>query len=118
MNITIGRGTLVNMGAMVLDGAEVRIGDDVMIGPSCQIYTASHSLDHRERRHWESICRPITIEDDVWIGGNAIICQGVTIGARSVIAAGAKVTRDVPPDTLVAQMPAQAVRHLADRPGG
>lgn len=117
-NITIGRGTLVNMGATVLDGAAVRIGDDVMIGPSCQIYTPSHSLDHRERKHWESTCLPITIEDDVWIGGSVVICQGVTIGARSVVAAGSKVTRDVPPDTLVAGTPVRTVRQLNDAPGG
>ena len=85
--MSIGSHTFINMNATLLDGASITIGDHVLIGPNAQFYTASHSLDYRSRRQWETICLPIVVEDDVWIGGNVVINQGVTIGARSVIAA-------------------------------
>ncbi|CAM3505178.1 sugar O-acetyltransferase [Parendozoicomonas haliclonae] len=110
--ITIGKNTFINMGVTMLDGAKITIGNNVMIGPSSQFYTASHSLNHLERRHWETYCHPITIEDDVWIGGNVVINQGVTIGARSVIAANSVVNKDVPPDTLVGGTPAKVIKSL------
>ncbi|MCL1146701.1 sugar O-acetyltransferase [Shewanella marinintestina] len=111
--ITIGNGSFINMGAVMLDGAHITIGNHVMIGPNCQFYTASHSVDHMSRRRWETFCLPITIEDDVWIGGNVVINQGVTIGARSVIAAGAVVNKDVAPDTMVGGVPARVLKQLS-----
>ncbi len=93
--VSIGEQTFLNMGVIMLDGAEIKLGDHVLVGPNVQFYTASHSLDWRSRRRWETYCKPITVGDDVWIGGNAVICQGVTIGARSVIAANTVVTKDV-----------------------
>ncbi|EKO3490172.1 sugar O-acetyltransferase [Vibrio fluvialis] len=110
--IRIGRHTFLNMNIVMLDNAPITIGDNVLIGPSCQFYTASHSLDHRSRRLWETVCKPIVVEDDVWIGGNVVINQGVTIGARSVIAANSVVNHDVPPDTLVGGTPARIIRYL------
>lgn len=110
--IHIGHHTFLNMGVTMLDNAEIRIGDNVLIGPNVQFYTPSHSLDYRSRRKWETFSRPITVEDDVWIGGQVVICQGVTIGARSVVAANSTVTRDVPPDTLVGGSPAKVIRAL------
>lgn len=83
-----------------------------LLGPNSQFFTPTHSLDYRSRRNWETWCLPITIEDDVWIGGNVCICQGVTIGARSVVAAGSVVTSDVPPDTLVGGTPAKVIKAL------
>ncbi|WP_028115657.1 sugar O-acetyltransferase [Ferrimonas senticii] len=111
--ISIGDNTFFNMGITMLDGATITIGNNVMIGPSCQLYTASHSLDHRQRRQWQTYCKPIVIEDDVWIGGNVVINQGVTIGARSVVAAGSVVNHDVPPDCLVGGTPARVLKSLA-----
>ncbi|MFM2587436.1 sugar O-acetyltransferase [Vibrio sp. TBV020] len=110
--ISIGNDTFINMNVVMLDGAPITIGNNVMIGPSSQLYTASHSLDHLSRRKWETYCLPITIEDDVWIGGNSVINQGVTIGARSVIAANSVVNSDVPPDCLYGGTPAKLIRRL------
>lgn len=112
--ISIGRHSFLNMNITVLDGADVTIGDHVLIGPNTQFYTPSHPMDFRRRREWETCCKPIVVEDDVWIGGNVVINQGVRIGARSVVAASSVVTRDVPPDTLVAGAPARVVKLLND----
>ena len=110
--ISIGNKSFINMGATFLDNAPITIGDHVLIGPNAQFYTVSHPTDYRKRREWISTCLPITIEDDVWIGGNVVICQGVTIGARSIVAAGAVVTKDVASDTLVGGQPAKRIKYL------
>ncbi|RJG42570.1 sugar O-acetyltransferase [Motilimonas pumila] len=110
--IAIGRDTFINMGVTMLDNAPITIGNNVLIGPSCQFYTPSHSLDHHSRRKWEVQCLPIVVEDDVWIGGNVVICQGVTIGARAVIAAGSVVTKDVESDALYGGAPAKKIKML------
>ena len=113
--VSIGDKTFINMNATFLDGAEITIGNHVLIGPNAQFYTASHSLDHLSRRHWETFCKPIVVEDDVWIGGNVVITQGVTIGARSVIAANSVVTKDVEPDCLYGGTPAKLIRRLNEQ---
>lgn len=110
--ISVGRDTYINMGVTMLDNAPITIGNNVLIGPHAQFYTPTHPLDYRQRRQWEFHCLPITVEDDVWIGGNVAICQGVTLGARSVVAAGSVVTRDVDADTLVGGSPAKFIRRL------
>lgn len=110
--VFIGQNSFINMNATMLDGAKITIGNNVLIGPNAQFYTASHSLNHLQRRDWETFCKPITIEDDVWVGGNVVINQGVTIGARSVIAANSVVNSDVPPDSLFGGTPAKLIRHL------
>lgn len=113
--IHIGDHTFINMGVTMLDNAEIRIGNNVLIGPNTQFYTPTHSLDYQSRRRWETFCKPIVVEDDVWIGGHTVICQGVTIGARSVVAANSTVIKDVPPDTLVAGSPARIIRSLSTK---
>ena len=110
--ISIGHNSFINMGATMLDNAPITIGNHVLIGPNAQFYTVSHPTDYRKRREWVTTCLPITVEDDVWIAGNVVICQGVTIGARSVVAAGAVVTKDVAPDTLVGGQPAKLIKRL------
>ena len=116
VTITIGRRCFLNSGVTVLDGDRVTIGDHVLIGPNCQIYTAGHPLDYRRRRDWEVTTSPVTIEDDVWLGGNVIVQPGVTVGARSVVAAGSVVTRDIPPDSLALGSPARVIRTLTSEP--
>ncbi|WP_300175817.1 sugar O-acetyltransferase [uncultured Aliivibrio sp.] len=110
--ISIGDQTFINMNVIMLDGAPITIGNHVLIAPNVQFYTASHSLDYQSRRRWETFCKPIVVEDDVWIGGSAIINQGVTIGARSVIAANSVVNHDVPPDCLYGGAPAKLIKRL------
>jgi len=112
--ISIGESTFINMNVVMLDNAPITIGNHVLIGPNAQFYTPSHPLDYKARRDWVTVCKPIVVEDDVWIGGNAIINQGVTIGARSVVAANSVVNEDVPPDTLVGGTPARIIRKLTD----
>ena len=88
-----------NFNCVVLDVCAVRIGDYTLFGPAVQIYTATHPLDADARRTQE--CgKPVEIGSDVWVGGAAIICPGVTIGSRTVIGAGSVVTRDVPDGCL------------------
>ena len=110
--ISIGNNTFLNGGVVMLDNADIVIGDNVLVGPGVHFYTPTHSLDYKERRGWEAWCKSIIIEDDVWIGGNVSICQGVTIGSRSVVAAGSVVTKDVPPGVLVGGSPAKTIKKL------
>jgi maltose O-acetyltransferase len=108
--ISIGDRSFVNFGAVILDVAEVLIGNDVMMGPAVQLLTATHPLDPVERRSGWELAKPITIGDDVWIGGGVIVCPGVSIGAESVIGAGSVVTRDVPPGVVAAGNPCRVLR--------
>ncbi len=112
--VEIGDNTFMNMNVLMLDGASISIGNNVMIGPNTHFYTASHPMDYRQRRGWTTRCQPIVIEDDVWIGGNVAITQGITIGARSVIAANSVVTHDVKPDSLYGGCPAKFIRTLTE----
>jgi maltose O-acetyltransferase len=98
----------------VLDVAPVSIGDHVLFGPAVQVYTALHPIAAAERRAGLESGAPITIGDDVWVGGGAIICPGVNIGARSLIGAGSVVTSDIPPDVFAAGNPCRVVRSLVD----
>lgn len=112
-NISMGTKVFFNFNCVVLDCARVTIGDNVLFAPSVQIYTATHPINAVERRKWLESAKPITIGSDVWVGGGAIICPGVTIGDRTVIGAGSVVTRDIPPDVMAAGNPARVIRELA-----
>lgn len=111
-NIHVGDDFLANCNVTILDTAPVRIGDRVLIGPGALITTAGHPLPPDKRGKGLAERRPVTIGDDVWIGGNATILPGVTIGNGSVIAAGAVVTEDVPPGCLMAGVPARKIKDL------
>ncbi|WP_129841500.1 sugar O-acetyltransferase [Streptomyces sp. RFCAC02] len=116
IHISIGPRTFVNCGAVLLDCAPITIGADVQFGPNVQLLTPTHPLEAGPRRaKWEA-ARPITIGDNVWLGGGVIVCPGVTIGANTVVGAGAVVTRDLPADVLAVGNPARTVRALD--PGG
>lgn len=110
-NISLGERVFFNFNCVVLDVGRVTIGDFAMFGPAVQIYTATHPLDALERRTRE-FAKPITIGDDVWVGGGAILCPGVTIGPRTVIGAGSVVTRDVAADVFAAGNPCRVIRSL------
>lgn len=110
-NIHLGARVFFNFNCVVLDVSEVRIGDFAMFGPAVQIYTATHPLDPIARRGKE-LAKPISIGPDVWVGGGAILCPGVRVGARSVIGAGSVVTRDVPADVFGAGNPCRVIRPL------
>jgi maltose O-acetyltransferase len=108
-HITVGTNVFFNFNCVVLDVCRVTIGDSAMFGPAVQIYTATHPFDAALRRR-EEFGKPVVIGDDVWVGGGAIICPGVTIGARAVIGAGSVVTRDVPADVVAAGNPCRVLR--------
>jgi len=112
-NIRLGSKVFFNFNCVVLDVMPVTIGDNVLFGPSVQIYTATHPMDVETRRKWLELAKPIKIGSDVWVGGAAIICPGVTIGDRSVIGAGSVVTRDIPGDVFAAGNPCKVIRQLA-----
>ena len=112
VNITIGARTFVNYNLTALDVAAITIGDDCQIGPGVQLLTPTHPLEPQPRRDKLEAAEPITIGDNVWIGGGAIVLPGVTIGNDSVIGAGAVVTKDVPPGVVAVGNPARVVRTL------
>jgi maltose O-acetyltransferase len=111
-HITIGARTFINFGLTALDVARITIGDDVQVGPNVQLLTPTHPVEPDPRRDkWES-ARPIVIEDNVWLGGGAIVLPGVTVGANSVVGAGAVVTRSLPPGVVAAGNPARVIREI------
>jgi maltose O-acetyltransferase len=112
VHVSIGDRCFVNMGAVFLDTCRITIGDDVMLATNVQLLTATHPLDYEARVSGWELGAPITIEDGAWLGGGVIVLPGVTIGARSVVGAGAVVTKDVAPDVLVVGNPARVVRTL------
>jgi maltose O-acetyltransferase len=111
-NITLGEKVYFNFNCIILDVAPVTIGSNVMFGPAVQIYTATHPLNAAERRAGLEFGLPISIRDDVWVGGGAIICPGVNIGARTVIGAGSVVTKDIPADVLAVGNPCRILRTI------
>lgn len=111
-HIFIGRQSFINYDCVILDCNIVRIGNNVMLAPKVQIYTATHPLDIELRRREIEMAYPVIIEDDVWIGGGAIICPGVTIGKGSSIGAGSVVTKDIPPGVLAVGNPCRVIRQI------
>lgn len=113
-NITLGDKVFFNFNCVVLDVAPVRIGSRTLFGPAVQIYAATHPLSAAERGTGLELGRPVEIGDDVWVGGGAIICPGVKVGARSVIGAGSVVTRDIPADVFAAGNPCRVIREIGE----
>ena len=111
-NIYIGDHVFLNVLCTILDCNEVHIGNYVIIGPVVQIYTAAHLLQAKPRIQGLEVAKPIVIEDNVWLGGGAILLPGVRIGRNAVVGAGAVVTRSVPANTVVAGNPARVIREI------
>jgi maltose O-acetyltransferase len=109
---TIGARTFVNFGLVALDVARITIGDDVQIGPHVQLLTPTHPVEPGPRRDkWEA-AEPITIGDNVWLGGGVIVCPGVSIGADTVVGAGSVVTKDLPAGVVAVGNPARVIRSV------
>ena len=122
-NIHIGNNVSINYRCLLIDCNSIIIGHDVLIAPGVQINTASHPTELSERLtpdwnsasgeyRWRTFAKPVIIGDGCWIGANATIIGGVTIGEGAVVAAGAVVTKDVPPHTLVGGVPAKYIKSL------
>jgi acetyltransferase-like isoleucine patch superfamily enzyme len=116
LNIRVGRNVFINQGCTLNDIGGIEIGDDVMIGPRVSLITSGHPVDPTQRRR-QIVAAPIVIRRNVWLGAGAIVLQGVTVGEDSVVAAGAVVTRDVPPGALVAGVPARVLRRIGAHDG-
>ncbi|MGY2083946.1 sugar O-acetyltransferase [Blastococcus sp. SYSU DS0539] len=114
--IAIGAYCFVNWGAVFLDSGPITLGEAVQFGPNVQLLTAAHPLDPVERRAGWQTPAPITIGDNAWLGGGAVVLPGVTVGAEAVVGAGAVVTRDVPAGVLAVGNPARVVRRLGPGP--
>jgi maltose O-acetyltransferase len=109
---TVGARTFANFGLVCLDVARVSIGDDVQIGTNVQLLTPTHPIEPKPRRdRWEAAL-PITIGDNVWLGGGVIVCPGVNIGDNTVVGAGAVVTRDVPANVVAVGNPSRVIKTL------
>ena len=110
--ISIGSGTFANYGLVALDVATIEIGDDVQIGPNVQLLTPTHPVEAEPRRaKWEA-AEPISIGDNVWLGGGVIVLPGITIGRKTVVGAGSVVTKPLPSDVVAVGNPARVVRSL------
>src|SRR5438445_1360567 len=112
-NVHLGERVFFNFNCVVLDVCRVTIGDFTLFGPAVQIYTATHPMNAELRRKQE-FGKPVAIGSDVWVGGGAIICPGVTIGSRAVIGAGSVITRDVPAGVFAAGNPCRVIREIAE----
>lgn len=110
--IRIGKRFFANFNLTILDEARVTIGDDCFIGPNVSIYTACHSTDPVERNTRREWAEPVTIGNNVWIGGSVTILPGVTIGSNVTIGAGSVVTRDIPDNVVAVGNPCKVIKNL------
>jgi maltose O-acetyltransferase len=111
-NITIGKHFYANFDCIMLDIAAITIGDNVMFGPRVCLYTAGHPIDVTVRNSGLEFGIPITIGNNVWVGGSAVVNPGVTIGDNAVIGSGSVVTKDIPANTIAAGNPCRVIREI------
>lgn len=111
-NIEIGENFFMNHNCVILDCAKVTFGDNVFVAPDCGFYTAEHPMDAERRNQGLEYARPITVGDNVWIGGGVQVMPGVTIGNDTVIAGGSIVTKDIPDHVLAGGNPCRVIRPL------
>ena len=111
-HLEMGVNSFINYDCIMLNNAMIKLGDNVLVGPKVSFYTAMHPIDAKQREQWLVYAKPITVEDNVWIGGSATILGGVTIGKNAIVGAGAVVTKDVEPNTIVVGNPARVLRKI------
>jgi maltose O-acetyltransferase len=111
-NIHIGENFFSNFNFTILDESTVTIGDNVLIGPNVSIYTVNHAVNIEKRNAGIEYAKPVSIGNNVWIGGDVVILQGVSIGDNSIIGAGSVVTRNIPANVMAAGNPCKVIREL------
>ena len=111
-HIRVGKRFFANFCLTILDEAPVTFGDDCFVGPNVSIYTACHSTNPVERNTRQEWAKPVTVGNNVWIGGSVTILAGVTIGDNCTIGAGSVVTRDIPANSVAVGNPARVVKQV------
>jgi maltose O-acetyltransferase len=111
-NIHLGKRVYMNFNCCILDCANVYIGDNTLLGPYVQVYSVTHPVDHETRNNYVMWGKEVRIGSNVWIGGGAIICPGVTIGDNSTIGAGSVVTKDIPANCVAVGNPCKVIKYL------
>lgn len=111
-NIRVGKNFFSNYDCVFLDCGPITIGDNVMLGPKVALYAVNHPIDPTVRATFYDFPEPITIGSNVWIGGSAVVCPGVTIGDNTVIGAGSVVTKDIPANVVAAGNPCRVIRPI------
>ncbi|HEY1055070.1 MAG TPA: sugar O-acetyltransferase [Emticicia sp.] len=111
-NIFAGENLFINFNCTILDCARVIFGTNVFLAPNVQIYTAYHPIIASERIKGPELASPVTIGDNVWLGGGVIICPGVNIGSNTTIGAGSVVTKNIPANVVAAGNPCRVIREL------
>lgn len=111
-NIEIGENFFANYNCTILDCAKVTIGNNVLFAPNVSLYTAGHPIDAEKRNAGWEYAFPISIGNDVWIGGNVTINPGITVGNNVVIGSGSVVTRDIPDNVIAAGNPCRVIRPI------
>ena len=111
-NIEVGANFYANHNLVILDGAKVTFGDNVLIGPNCSFYTAGHPLDVATRNKGLEYAYPITVGNNVWIGGGVTVLPGVTIGDNTIIGAGSIVNKDIPANVVAVGNPCKVLKRV------
>lgn len=112
--IEIGEGSFLNYDCIILDACKIKIGNHVLIGPRTCIYSVAHPIDAGVRIAGYDISKPVTICDNVWLGGNVVVNPGVTVGEGSVIGSGSVITKDIPPNVIAAGNPCRVIREITE----
>lgn len=113
-NIEVGKNCFINYNCTILDNAKVVLGDNCLLAPNVSIYTAGHTIHPAARALGYEYGIPVTVGDNVWIGGNTVICPGVHIGSNTVVGAGSVVTRDIPEWSFAAGNPCRVIRPITE----
>lgn len=113
-NISLGENFYSNYNCIILDCAEVTIGDNVMLAPNVSIFTAGHPINAEKRNEGWEYAIPVSIGNNVWIGGNTVINPGVNIGDNSVIGSGSVITKDIPSNVIAAGNPCRIIRNISE----
>lgn len=113
-NIEIGDNVFINYNCTMLDCNKIKIGNNVLIAPNVQFYAATHPVEYEIRLQELEMAYPIIVEDNVWIGGGAIICPGVKIGRNTVIGAGSVVVKDIPANCVAVGNPCKVIKRLEE----
>ncbi len=113
-NIELGENFYSNHNLVILDCAKVIFGDNVFVGPNCSFYTAGHPVDAKQRNEGLEYAHPITVGNNVWLGGNVVVLPGISIGNNSIIGAGSIVTKDIPDNVIAVGNPCKVVREITE----